>query len=264
MSACLLIHGFGGSPFEMEPFVAPLQDAGFAVRNICLPGHGDDPAPFERTFFGDWLAAAEKAYLDLAAQSDRVFVAGFSMGGTLALDLAARHNVAGLVCISTPVHVLRLLPWPLRTLRLCASSLYARAERLLQSQEEHAAAAAKEKERHAASRAMAPWKGYEKKLRLPQLFSLSRGCAATYRRLPAVTAPLLLLHDRADQLVYAGNAWEIARRVASPQVRMRLTAIREEITSHHMLPTHQETRALVIAEALAFIREVGPQRSSLP
>ncbi len=134
MAGCLLIHGFGGSLFEMEPLIAPLKEAGLVVRGIQLPGHGGDSLPFEKSFFNDWLNAAECAYLDLAAQVERVFVIGFSMGGTLALALAARHQPAGLICISAPVHTLRLFPWPVRNLRLYAASLLAHLSRLLQSE----------------------------------------------------------------------------------------------------------------------------------
>ncbi len=243
----------------MEPLVGPLEEAGFLVRNICLPGHGDDARSFETTFFADWLNRAEGEYQELAGRADRVLLAGFSMGGTLALNLAARYPVAGIVSISAPVHVLTLSPWPLRTLNLCAQSLRARAARLLQSPEERARAAHAEAERKKASRELAPWKGYDRPIRLPQLLSLRRGCVETCRLLPRVTAPLFLLHDRRDKLVYAGNAWEIARRASSRDVRLRLTEITESITSHHTLTTHQETRALVVAETLAFARKVcGP------
>ena len=253
---CLLIHGYGGSPFEMEPLADPLRAAGFAVRLVCLPGHGDDARPFTSTRFDDWLDCVEKAYQDMAAQHSRMLLAGFSMGGTLALALAARYQRLGVVCISTPVHVLNLFPWPLRNLRLYAASVCSRITRLLQSGTERAQADEQEAARQALSRTMAPWQGHKGPLCFPQLLSLRRGCAAVLRDLPLVTAPLLLLHDRRDKLVYVGNAWEIAGRVASPLVRLRLTGIAEEITSHHMLTTHQETRALVIDAVTVFARDL--------
>ncbi len=59
VAACLLIHGYCGSPFEMEPLAGPLRDAGFAVSNIRLPGHGTTVDDFLTTNFADWRAAAD-------------------------------------------------------------------------------------------------------------------------------------------------------------------------------------------------------------
>ena len=39
----LLIHGFTGSPGHMRPLGEKLREAGFAVRGILLPGHGESP-----------------------------------------------------------------------------------------------------------------------------------------------------------------------------------------------------------------------------
>ncbi|MGH9046421.1 MAG: alpha/beta hydrolase, partial [Acidimicrobiales bacterium] len=51
--------------------------------------------------WGDWSAAAEQAYAELAERCGKVAVVGLSMGGTLACWLGQRHlDVAGLVLIN--------------------------------------------------------------------------------------------------------------------------------------------------------------------
>jgi carboxylesterase len=99
--AVLVLHGFTGSPGTMAHLAAGLETAGFTVSVPTLPGHGtvvDDMVP---TRWDDWAAAAEAAYLELAARSARVAVAGLSMGGTLTCWLAARHpEIAGIVCVN--------------------------------------------------------------------------------------------------------------------------------------------------------------------
>src|SRR5688572_17767016 len=41
--ACLLLHGFTGSPWDMRPLGERLSERGYAVRAIRLPGHGSTP-----------------------------------------------------------------------------------------------------------------------------------------------------------------------------------------------------------------------------
>jgi carboxylesterase len=55
-----------------------------------------------RTGWEDWYAEVERAFLDLHARCDDVFVMGLSMGGTLSLRLAEVHGdrVRGLVLVN--------------------------------------------------------------------------------------------------------------------------------------------------------------------
>jgi len=102
---CLVVHGFAGSPYEMRPFAERLAARGVYVDVPLLPGHGTSVEDMSRTSFPDWVAGAEAAYLGLAARHRRTFVLGFSMGGLIALMLAARHQVDGVVVISAPLRI---------------------------------------------------------------------------------------------------------------------------------------------------------------
>jgi carboxylesterase len=97
----LVLHGFTGSPYSMRGLATALAGAGFTVELPRLPGHGTAVADLEPTRYADWLAAAEKAYVDLAARVDDVIVVGLSMGGTLATALAAGHpEIVGAVLVN--------------------------------------------------------------------------------------------------------------------------------------------------------------------
>ncbi|MDL2271984.1 alpha/beta fold hydrolase [Desulfovibrio sp. OttesenSCG-928-I05] len=242
MTGCLLIHGFCGSSFEMEPLVAPLKNAGCRVRLVTLPGHGSSPEAFMKTSFTDWAAAAEEEYRRLAAEVEQCFVIGLSMGGTLCLHLAARFPVAGAVCLAAPVFIYSYFPWRMPDWRMPFLPLIAR----------HTPRIAKRPSRP-ESREIAPWEGYEGALYPPQILSLVRGTRAVRQNLSAVTAPLLLIQDAGDRLVYPDNLWTIAKEVRSEDIRMRLTRIREEKTSRHLLTTHRETRAFVADQVAAFV-----------
>jgi carboxylesterase len=97
----LVLHGFTGNPSSMRGLAEQLAVAGLSVELPLLPGHGTSVEDMLLTRWSDWCAAAEAAYLDLAARCDRVVVVGLSMGGTLAGWLAERHlEISGLVLIN--------------------------------------------------------------------------------------------------------------------------------------------------------------------
>ncbi|WP_375431633.1 alpha/beta hydrolase [uncultured Friedmanniella sp.] len=103
----LLCHGFTGSPHSMRPWAQHLQAEGFRVAVPRLPGHGTSWAELNRTQWTDWYAAVDRAFLALAAECDRVFVAGLSMGGALALRLAEQHGdrVAALALVNPCINI---------------------------------------------------------------------------------------------------------------------------------------------------------------
>jgi carboxylesterase len=102
----LLIHGFTGSPSEMRYMGDYLKDKGFSVKGVLLKGHGTCIEEMRKTNHRDWIKSAELGYGELAEQCDEVFVVGFSMGGAIALHLAQRYDISGIVSLSTPIKIL--------------------------------------------------------------------------------------------------------------------------------------------------------------
>ncbi|MHA7264475.1 alpha/beta hydrolase [Arthrobacter sp. TMN-37] len=96
----LLSHGFTGSPVSMRAWADHLAAQGFSVRLPLLPGHGTSWEELARTPWRAWYGEYERAYEDLAGGTDRIIAAGLSMGGALALRLAAHHDVAGVVAVN--------------------------------------------------------------------------------------------------------------------------------------------------------------------
>ena len=114
----LLIHGFTGSPAAMRGLGEFLsQNQGFTTLGIRLPGHGTQVDDLRRPAWRDWLTAVEDGINLLRGMSDRVYVAGLSMGGVLTLIAASRYEVHGVAALSTPygltsdwrVHLMRPL-----------------------------------------------------------------------------------------------------------------------------------------------------------
>lgn len=100
----LVVHGFTGNPVTMRPLADAFVRAGCTVSMPRLPGHGTTIEEMATTGWDDWSGEVERAYTELAAKTEKVVVAGLSMGGTLTAWLAARHpEIAGIVLINAAV-----------------------------------------------------------------------------------------------------------------------------------------------------------------
>jgi carboxylesterase len=104
-TGCLLIHGFTGTPKEMRGLGEYLSQQGYAVLDVRLAGHATCPEDMLHVRWEDWVASVEDGWNLLAGSTQQAFVAGLSMGGVLALHLAAHHPVAGVIAMSTPHHL---------------------------------------------------------------------------------------------------------------------------------------------------------------
>ena len=96
----LLSHGFTGSPVSLAGWARHLSAQGYAVSMPLLPGHGTTWRELARTPWERWYEAYDQAYQELRERTDRVVAAGLSMGGTLALRLAAHQPVAGVAVVN--------------------------------------------------------------------------------------------------------------------------------------------------------------------
>jgi esterase/lipase len=93
--AALLIHGLGGTPYEMRALGVRLAAACYLVRAILLPGHGTVPGDLLDLGAEEWLEATRLGAMSLAGVADEVVLLGFSEGGTLALDYALAEDEEG-------------------------------------------------------------------------------------------------------------------------------------------------------------------------
>ena len=87
----LISHGFTGTPQSMRPLGESLNHAGFTVAGPRLAGHGTNVRDMAKSTAEGWISSLEEDFAWLRERTDGIYVIGLSMGGTLALYMAAMH-----------------------------------------------------------------------------------------------------------------------------------------------------------------------------
>ncbi len=235
-SGCLCLHGFMASPAEVYWLGAHLAQQGMTVYIPRLAGHGTHYTDMARMRWHDWYNAALDSYHILRQQCERVFVAGLSMGGMLALLLGASVPVDGLAVLAAPVvfhsrqmanaYWLKYLgPYTIQPDRSNLPQLI-REEQARRGEPVLGRVRYDDWSTHAVG----------------ELYALSLAVRA---QLPQVTAPLLLVYSEADKTVPIENLAIVAREVASRAVEQHILHNSDHILTQHI---ERETVFALIAD----------------
>jgi len=97
----VLVHSYLSVPEEVRELAVVLRRQGYWVYVPRLPGHGTSAEDLAERSYSEWREAVENAYVLMSCLCKRVIVGGVGVGGSLALDLAARTaEVAGVFAVS--------------------------------------------------------------------------------------------------------------------------------------------------------------------
>ncbi len=201
----LLIHGWTSAPQEMHDIGKHLAGQGHTVLGVRLPGHATRPADLNRIRWRDWLAAVEDGYSILDKTCEQVIVMGLSLGGALALLLAASRPAAGVVAMATPYELppqpsLRWLRYLLPILRPISVVLRQIPKPSINDYKDQQAYRDHVSYRVFPVRSVPEVDGLLQRLR---------------EQLPTLRAPVLLMHAVEDRGVSPDNARSIFAQVGS-------------------------------------------------
>jgi carboxylesterase len=227
----LLSHGFTGSPFSMIPWGRYLAEQGYAVSVPRLPGHGTTWQEMNRTRWEDWYGEVVRAFDDLMADNDIVVVGGLSMGGSLALRLAADRGtqVAGLMLVNPGLDTERKDVLALPLLKHIVASMPGLTNDILKSGVDE----------HGYSRT--PLKAAD---------SMFQAWKVLRADLSQVTAPIVFFRSTVDHVVDRSSDRALRAGVSSTD----LTEIALENSYH--VATIDNDAPLIFSESDKFIRRV--------
>lgn len=100
----ILIHGFTGSPYDLKEIGRKFSKKGLTVSIPLLPGHGTSPENLATKNDRDWEKEVKRAYDEIKKDCDKIYMAGVSFGGNLAINLAKEEKIEGLILLGTPIY----------------------------------------------------------------------------------------------------------------------------------------------------------------
>ena len=219
----LLLHGFPGTPAELRPVAEFLLAQGFEVRAPLLPGFGAGMGSLGSTGWRDWVGAAQAAWDDLSGGAEETLLLGFSMGGAVAVNVAARTPPDRLVLIAPfwrlpdrRAGLLPLIRFAVPQLKPCAQADFAtesvraqvaRIDPTLNLDDPNVQQALRE----------------QMVLPTSSLVALQRLGRHAYRAAPRVTAPTLIFQGEDDATVRAADTRRLAARLGGPVTFTELT-----------------------------------------
>jgi len=188
----LLLHGFGDTPQTLSLLARRLHKAGYGVLVPLLPGHGRTMDAFTRSRADEWIDTGRNCLIEMRDRSKAVSVVGLSMGGALAVLLAAEiPDISALILIAPYLGMPRLL-------RLAAAThwLWGGLAGELNGRNLRSIRDPIEREKNLAYGAVTG----------RALFELSKVMNRARKALPRVTAPTLIVQSREDPRVSTGVA----------------------------------------------------------
>jgi carboxylesterase len=223
----LLLHGFTSTPYEFEPLSRFLHGHGYTVHAPLLAGHGTSVEDMERTTYADWVQSALEGYQKLQRNCRKLYVGGLSMGGAIALHIAANHRTDGVISMCAPMYsnsfVANMMSLLSRVVRYKRKTLI-RPDYI---------------QRYLI--------GYDR-MPLRSVASLMRLLKIVKKDLPRLQTPALILQSDLDETVRPANGDYIYSRVASSYKKLKRYP-----KSGHILPVDIE-KDRVFAEILSFLQ----------
>lgn len=227
-TACLFIHGFTASPSEVYPVARLIYEmTECTVSGPLLPGHGCTPQEMNQTSWPDWFVRVEQELDYLQRKHTRVFVAGLSMGGLLALHAARKTaGLQGVIAINTPIFT--------KSPRLMAAAPLMRYLRPYYPKKMDKVAEELQKRGRFAYPV----------LPVKALISMHHLRKIVMQEIPGLSIPILLFQSSLDESVDPWSAEYIKEKAV--QTRVRLIELRE---SGHIATMGREK--LIIAEEIS-------------
>ena len=210
-TAMFLIHGVtkGNNEFSKIKEYLEKKNKNLKVYLPLLPGHEICPITkqtclqkFWLTTPKDWLDFSEKEFKKVRKKHKKIIVGGISLGGNLAISIASRYKVDGIILIGTPMFLA-----PVLTIGYYAANI--------------AMFILKKKYRERS--------GYYHNFPLQKLLSIKLYIDKTRKEVKKVKAPLLIIHSKKDDIALPRSARYIFKNAGSRKKKLVWIPLRHGI-----------------------------------
>ena len=245
--AVILFHGLTGSPFELKKYGQFLYNNGYDVFAECLPGHGDRFEEIYTVKYTQWLDFAYNEFSDLRGKYDKVFVSGLCLGAVVALAVAEKYKdeVDGIISLST---TLFLDGWRLPWYKFLIPVALATIARYYYSYPECDPHGIKNlKTRNVIKKLLEKGDVGMNDFPMTGIYELLKLSDFTRGRMKNITAPILIIHSREDDLTSIRSAYTTYKRISSTDKELVILN-----DSYHMV-LYDNEKQLVFDKALAFL-----------
>jgi len=206
----LLFHGWTSSPYELKKLGEFLSSKGYVVFAPLLPGHGTIPDDLNNFEWKDWADFAEESYQKIKSDCQDVFAGGVSMGGNLAIRLAANHpEINGLITMGTPLFLrnffLRIFLPLLIRIHPITNKSYASYRRL----------------------EILKYKRHYWSFPTKSVGDAIDGMKDSSKNAKKVKCPALVMQSTKDQLLTPANARVLFQKLGTPEIKKELVWIKD-------------------------------------
>jgi carboxylesterase len=104
MTTCILVHGFTGSPADLEPLANHLQSTGYLVESPVLYGHGGSKEDLRKATVSSWVHSVEPVVKRALESGEHVHLVGFSLGAMISAIVAGHCEVNSVTMLAPAVY----------------------------------------------------------------------------------------------------------------------------------------------------------------
>ena len=251
--AVVFLPGFKAVPMQFEFLINKFRGR-YNVCSVLYPGSSVSLEDLAGSRYSQWYAASRDKYLEYRKKYEKVYIVGYSMGGTIGLSLAAEFaddpalkpdGMAGISVLAFNNYILgagvyydwrlyftRFFSWIMRGIKKAPDK----------------------------DRAVPPGPAFNDDAHIfAVIYSLMMGCREMRRQLKKVDIPLLLMHAKKDEHVPYENMAYVAKNVSSKIIKthtINMDAPEFDRYTRHFPHIYPETREEVYMETERFIQSI--------
>ena len=254
-----LIHGLGGTQYDLGSMHKRLKNAGLVTHSLTLPGHGLQPEGLVGVTAEDWIDAVVAKYREIRGAHPTLHLMGMCMGALLAATLAEReaHANGRLVLLAPPVFIDGwATPWyrGLRPLLYALPSV----RNTMKVEEEEPYGIKNEQLRAIVKAKFERGENFHYRwVPLECLRQVDRLRAIVMRSAAKIRCPTLVVHAREDELTSLRSANFLVEKIGGGRARM---VVLED--SYHMVCVDND-REIVAKNVLEFFGAPMPGATSI-